>query len=115
MDAEVPAASLMSAVFVGLLSALQADPDQSEVFVFEASSLLTLPTHQLWVQRLCVSNKKVGLSQLSLHVINIHQRLPHLTLHSLQHLCSFSDVTAFILLSLCVWDFGLLLSECQAV
>lgn len=70
--------------FVEVLSSLQAAQEASESSTFEVSPQLTLSANSsalksssLWTEQ------KAGLTRLRLCVLNIHQRLSHLTLRSL--------------------------------
>jgi len=57
------------------------------------------------------AEQKMGITQLSLQVINIHQRLPHLTLHStpeVSEASAFCKLTLFILRCFCASDLCLI-------
>lgn len=85
--------------FVEVLSSLQADQEQSESSTFEVSSRLTLSADSSALNSSSLrAEQKAGLTRLSLSVLNIHQRLSHLTPRSLSQLSKASPFCKLTLL-----------------
>lgn len=85
-------------VFVEVLSSPLADQETSESSTFEVSSRQTLSADSSALNSSSLrAEQKVGLTRLSLSVLNIHQRLSHLTPLALNSL-RFHQTNTFIFL-----------------